>query len=53
MLTAEELEALARARAAIEAAIEVLQVNRQTMTEGQVKEVKRVIYWRTEDDPTP
>jgi hypothetical protein len=49
MLTVEELEALARARAAIEAAIVVLEVHRKSMTEGQVKAVKRVIYWRPED----
>ena len=52
MLTVEELEALARARAAIEAAIVVLGVHRKSMTEGQIKAVKRVIYWG-EEDPAP
>jgi hypothetical protein len=37
-------EAKARARAAIEAAIATLQTHRQHLTEGQEKEIKKILY---------
>lgn len=40
----DHLEALARAREAIENAIVVLKTHRESLTEGQVKDIKRIIY---------
>ena len=40
----EHLEALANARAAIESAIATLQAHRTSLTEGQIKSIKRIIY---------
>lgn len=40
----DRLEALARERTAIESAITILTAHRGRLTEGQVKELKRIIY---------
>ncbi|MBD1917442.1 MULTISPECIES: hypothetical protein [Cyanophyceae] len=40
----EQLEALARERQLIESAITTLSAHRNRLTEGQLKELKRIIY---------
>ena len=37
--------ASARARAAIESAIATLKAHRQNLTEAQISDIKRIIYW--------
>lgn len=44
----ERLEAFARERKVIEIAITILSVYRGRLTEGQVKELKRIIYYVAE-----
>ena len=41
----EPQTASARARVAIESAIATLQAHRQSLSEGQIKAIKRIIYW--------
>lgn len=49
MTNHQDIVALAQARGAIESAIAVLKVHRGSMTEGQLKELKRLIYDAPED----